>query len=281
MRSSNNSVRERYEDSPFLHNLFLGGASGAMAHILSLPINRVLAIQPNNLTVLLFRSFPMHASNFALKDHYKTILPHFGKRIGDDDYNASMNFMAGGTAGATSVCFFYPVDEASRLVKLSKINADPKFKGMLDVFLHSAKSMNGVMMLYRGLGPALITGTPYRAIYFGVYDTVSELESMKKLEKWQLYLSKLVIAIGSTWFGVFLVYPIDVARKRIYIEKELPKEQKQYEGYFDCIEKVVRKEGVRRLYYGVTFFMIRMLPAAFALLLYDESKFRLWNDKEL
>lgn len=58
------------------------------------------------------RYFPTQALNFAFKDKYKEIF------LGGIDKNKQFwkhfagNLMAGGAAGATSMCFVYPLDYA-------------------------------------------------------------------------------------------------------------------------------------------------------------------------
>jgi len=57
------------------------------------------------------RYFPTQALNFAFKDTYKTFFnPYDPKR---DPYKFFLgNVASGGAAGATSLCFVYPLDFA-------------------------------------------------------------------------------------------------------------------------------------------------------------------------
>lgn len=80
---------------------------------------------------------------------------------------------AGGAAGATSLCFVYPLDFGrTRLAAdVGKGPADREFKGLGDCLIRIAKS-DGPIGLYRGFVSSVQGIIIYRAFYFGTYDTV-------------------------------------------------------------------------------------------------------------
>jgi len=55
------------------------------------------------------RYFPTQALNFAFKDIYKTIFNPFDAKVNPVKFFFG-NIMSGGMAGATSLCFVYPLD---------------------------------------------------------------------------------------------------------------------------------------------------------------------------
>lgn len=118
------------------------------------------------------RYFPTQALNFAFKDKYKKIfLDGVDKRTQFWRYFAG-NLASGGAAGATSLCFVYPLDFArTRLAAdVGKAGQEREFKGLGDCLVKISKS-DGIKGLYQGFSVSVQGIIIYRAAYFGVYDT--------------------------------------------------------------------------------------------------------------
>lgn len=118
------------------------------------------------------RYFPTQALNFAFKDKYKEIfLGGVDKRTQFWRYFAG-NLASGGAAGATSLCFVYPLDFArTRLAAdVGKAGADREFTGLGDCLVKIFRS-DGVRGLYQGFSVSVQGIIIYRAAYFGIYDT--------------------------------------------------------------------------------------------------------------
>lgn len=118
------------------------------------------------------RYFPTQALNFAFKDKYKQIfLGGVDKRTQFWRYFAG-NLASGGAAGATSLCFVYPLDFArTRLAAdVGKAGADREFSGLGDCLVKIFRS-DGLKGLYQGFSVSVQGIIIYRAAYFGIYDT--------------------------------------------------------------------------------------------------------------
>lgn len=118
------------------------------------------------------RYFPTQALNFAFKDKYKNIfLGGVDKHTQFWRYFAG-NLASGGAAGATSLCFVYPLDFArTRLAAdVGKVGATREFNGLGDCLVKISKS-DGIKGLYQGFSVSVQGIIIYRAAYFGVYDT--------------------------------------------------------------------------------------------------------------
>jgi solute carrier family 25 (mitochondrial adenine nucleotide translocator), member 4/5/6/31 len=96
------------------------------------------------------RYFPTQALNFAFKDTYKRI---FMEGVDKDKHFwrfFAANLGAGGAAGATSLCFVYPLDFARTRMALDVGSGkNREFKGIFDCVLKIGKH-DGVTGLYRG-----------------------------------------------------------------------------------------------------------------------------------
>lgn len=88
--------------------------------------------------------------------------------------------MSGGAAGATSLCFVYPLDFArTRLAVDVGKGAGREFKGLSDCLIKVFKS-DGPIGLYRGFFVSVQGIIIYRAAYFGLFDTIKIFFSSEK-----------------------------------------------------------------------------------------------------
>ena len=118
------------------------------------------------------RYFPTQALNFAFKDVYKQIF------LGGVDQKTQFwryflgNLGSGGAAGATSLCFVYPLDYVrTRLgADVGAKGAERQYNGLVDCIKKTVKT-DGIAGLYRGFSVSVQGIIIYRAAYFGCYDT--------------------------------------------------------------------------------------------------------------
>jgi solute carrier family 25 (adenine nucleotide translocator) protein 4/5/6/31 len=111
--------------------------------------------------------------NFAFKDVYKQIF------LGGVDQKTQFwryflgNLGSGGAAGATSLCFVYPLDYArTRLgADVGRTAGTREYNGLVDCIKKTVKS-DGIIGLYRGFNVSVQGIIIYRAAYFGCYDTI-------------------------------------------------------------------------------------------------------------
>lgn len=118
------------------------------------------------------RYIPTQALNFTFKDRYKRLfLDGVDQKAQFWRYFAG-NLASGGAAGATSLCFVYPLDFArTRLAAdIGKARAEREFTGLGDCFRKILKA-DGPKGLYNGFSVSVQGIIIYRAAYFGIYDT--------------------------------------------------------------------------------------------------------------
>lgn len=119
------------------------------------------------------RYFPTQALNFSLKDTYKRWFNPYNSKTQPLMFFMG-NMASGGAAGATSLCFVYPLDFArTRLaadVGKGKKGGEREFSGLVDCLQKIMKS-DGPIGLYRGFGISVVGIIAYRALYFGSFDS--------------------------------------------------------------------------------------------------------------
>jgi len=215
------------------------------------------------------RYFPTQALNFAFKDKYKQVfLGGVDKRTQFWRYFAG-NLASGGAAGATSLCFVYPLDFArTRLAADIGKASSREFKGLGDCLVKVFKS-DGLIGLYRGFGVSVQGIIIYRAAYFGFFDTAKGMLPDPKTTP--LVVSWMIAQVVTTVSGI-ISYPFDTVRRRMMMQSGRAANERMYKSTIDCWGKIYRVEGGNAFFKGAFSNVLRGTGGAFVLVLYDEIK---------
>jgi len=219
------------------------------------------------------RYFPTQALNFAFKDKYKQVfLGGVDKRTQFWRYFLG-NLASGGAAGATSLCFVYPLDFAR-----TRLAADVgkgagvggrEFNGLINCLGKIFKS-DGLLGLYRGFSVSVQGIIIYRAAYFGFYDTTKGM--LKTDAKHTPLVVSWMIAQTVTIISGIISYPFDTVRRRMMMQSGRAKTDMLYKNTLDCWLKIGRTEGASAFFKGALSNVIRGTGGAFVLVLYDEIR---------
>jgi solute carrier family 25 (mitochondrial adenine nucleotide translocator), member 4/5/6/31 len=216
------------------------------------------------------RYFPTQALNFAFKDKYKQVF------LGGVDKNTQFwryfagNLASGGAAGATSLCFVYPLDFArTRLAAdVGKSGAEREFSGLGNCLAKIFRS-DGLVGLYRGFNVSVQGIIIYRAAYFGFYDTAKGM--LPDPKKTPLVISWLIAQTVTTISGI-ISYPFDTVRRRMMMQSGRAKGDRMYKNTIDCWVKIGKAEGSNAFFKGALSNVFRGTGGALVLVLYDEMK---------
>ncbi|KAJ1364114.1 hypothetical protein KIN20_024128 [Parelaphostrongylus tenuis] len=210
------------------------------------------------------RYFPTQALNFAFNDLYKSILLK--------DVSHSQNFWkytfcslaSGGCAGSTTLCFVYPLDFIrTRLsVDVGTHKANRDYTGFMDCLKQTLQS-DGIRGLYRGFSISIQTYFIYRAVYFGMYDTIRQ--SVEKDKKNLHFFGSFLIAQIVSIFSAYLTYPWDTVRRRMMIKGTLSTGKA-----FAAAKRIIAEEGVRGLFKGALANILRSSGGALVMATYEE-----------
>jgi len=224
----------------------------------------VAALWRGNLANVI-RYFPTQALNFAFKDTYKKLFVEGYDKNRDFWKFFAGNLASGGAAGATSLCFVYPLDFArTRLAADVGKKGDREFKGLLDCLFKIFKS-DGPIGLYRGFFVSVQGIIIYRAAYFGMFDTAKMVfASDKKLNFFAAWGIAQVVTVGS---GI-LSYPWDTVRRRMMMQSG--RKDILYKNTLDCALKIVKNEGMSAMFKGALSNVFRGTGGALVLAIYDE-----------
>jgi len=216
------------------------------------------------------RYFPTQALNFAFKDKYKKVF------LGGVDPKTQFwryfagNLASGGAAGATSLCFVYPLDFArTRLAAdVGKAGAEREFSGLGNCISKIFKS-DGLKGLYQGFNVSVQGIIIYRAAYFGCFDTA---KGMLPDPKNTHIVITWMIAQSVTAVAGIISYPFDTVRRRMMMQSGRKGADIMYTGTINCWQKIFKDEGAKAFFKGAWSNVIRGAGGAFVLVLYDEIK---------
>jgi solute carrier family 25 (adenine nucleotide translocator) protein 4/5/6/31 len=215
------------------------------------------------------RYFPTQALNFAFKDKYKQIF------LGGVDKNTQFwryfagNLASGGAAGATSLCFVYPLDFArTRLAADIGKTGSRQFTGLGDCLVKVFKS-DGLIGLYRGFNVSVQGIIIYRAAYFGFFDTAKGM--LPDPKNTPLVISWMIAQAVTTVSGI-ISYPFDTVRRRMMMQSGLSANDRMYKSTIHCWGKIAKTEGSKAFFKGALSNVFRGTGGAFVLVLYDEIK---------
>ncbi|XP_047491083.1 ADP/ATP translocase 3-like [Penaeus chinensis] len=234
----------------------------------------VLAFWRGNLANVI-RYFPTQALNFAFKDKYKQIF------LGGVDKKTQFwrffigNLASGGAAGATSLCFVYPLDFArTRLAAdIGKGAGQREFNGLGDCLVKIFKA-DGLGGLYRGFGVSVQGIIIYRAAFFGFYDTAKGMLPDPKSAG--IILSWAIAQTVTTISGI-ISYPFDTVRRRMMMQSGRKGADIMYKNTIDCWKKIAKNEGSSAFFKGAFSNVLRGTGGALVLVLYDEIQIVLFG----
>jgi len=213
------------------------------------------------------RYFPTQALNFACKDYYKkTLCPYDPKKQPGKFFIG--NCASGGAAGATSLCFVYPLDFArTRLAADVGQGGEREFTGLIDC-LKKISAKDGAGGLYNGFGISVVGIIAYRASYFGMFDTgkVMLFEDIKKANFFAMWGFAQCVTVSA---GI-CSYPLDTVRRRLMMTSGQTGADRMYNGTADCFRKIYRDEGGKAFFKGCLSNVIRGTGGALVLVFYDK-----------
>jgi len=216
------------------------------------------------------RYFPTQALNFAFKDTFKEI---FMKGVKKEDFwkFALGNIAAGSAAGASSLCFVYPLDFArTRLAAdVGKDKTNRQFTGLLHC-ISSIMKTDGVIGLYRGFVVSIQGIIVYRGAFFGLFDTAKAFIPTDYKGFKRVFASWAVAQTVTAIAGV-ISYPFDTVRRRMMMQSgRKGGQEKQFKNTLDCWVKISRNEGVGAFFRGALSNVLRGAGGAIVLVVYEE-----------
>lgn len=257
----------------FMNMIKLGGVRGAFSGNLT----HCLWVIPSLPTKFLLCDFYRHQLNQLATS--KSIMADGNSvpRLPSPDLT---NLVAGGLAGLTANCLFYPLDVIrGRLSTQQYLSGDRQYRGIADCARAIHREGNGLRAFYRGFLPASLGVFTYIGCNYSIYESLRPVfilydtdtagpNSAQQLGHPSIP-GQILCATTASLTSQFLSYPFDVVRRRLQLQGSWHQsvEFPTYTSAWDCAVQSVRDDPaqrwkVRGLYRGVVVNALKALPSA-------------------
>ncbi|KAG7672182.1 hypothetical protein Ndes2526B_g06834 [Nannochloris sp. 'desiccata'] len=159
-----------------------------------------------------------------------------------------VDYLAGAAAGSANIVTGYPFDTVKVRLQASICHYNSPWACFRSIVNHE-----GFHGLFRGLSSPLVGGALETGVNYGVYESV--LPQLNHLP------DPIAIPLSAATAGFFLswiVSPAELIKCRLQLGAA--DVVHSYTGPVDCIRQVVRSEGLRGLFRGVTGTLAREMP---------------------
>jgi adenine nucleotide transporter 17 len=136
-------------------------------------------------------------------------------------YTALVHAIAGTAGGSTAMSIFYPLDNIRTFLQV-----DTSEKSQYELISNLIKD-EGVSVLYRGLGPVLISLGFSNFVYFYSNNMLKAIYRKVSEEKEIPIVVNLFIASIAGCINVFTTCPLWVANTRLKVQKEKKVKEKK------------------------------------------------------
>jgi len=216
------------------------------------------------------RYAPQQGSALAFNDFFKGLFPKYDKTTEFPKYFGA-NLLAGGLGGGTAMVICYPLDYARTRLASDLTAGEGQFNGILDCLTKTVKQQ-GFMGLYRGTAVSIAGAFVYRAGQLGLYGTVMGFNPYRDDTGIKGLVSAIVIGTVARTVILPFNYPFDTVRRRMMLESDLPKTERQYKSGIDCARQIMATEGAAGMYKGAFPEIFRGFGGVMVIVLYDRLK---------
>jgi len=220
------------------------------------------------------RYAPQQGSALAFNDLINNLFPKYDAKR--NFWKSTLSKLAsGGLAGAIANTICYPLDFARTRLASDLKKGKGQFNGILHCIVSTAKSQ-GITGLYTGWSVTVCGAFVYRAGQLGLFKQIQDMNPYKKDKGTKGAISSFLAVTVARTIVMPFNYPFDTVRRRMMLESEKPKDQKQYKGSIDCYFKVMKAEGFKGMYKGLVPELFRGVGGSLVIVLYDRIKF-IWG----
>ncbi|AQZ09518.1 RIM2 (YBR192W) [Zygosaccharomyces parabailii] len=149
------------------------------------------------------------------------------------------------------------------------VQAGVHFKETFGI-LGNVYRQEGFTSLFKGLGPNLVGVIPARSINFFTYGTTKDIYSRYFNNGQEAAWIHLMAAATAGWTTSTATNPIWMIKTRLQLDKA--GKRKQYKNSWDCIRSILRNEGIRGMYKGLSASYLGSVESILQWILYEQMK---------
>lgn len=277
------------DNKTFMANLVAGGGAGFMESCICHPLdtvktrmqlqrNRGAAMGPfgtaakivkvegvgalyKGLSAVVSGIVPKMAIRFSSFEWYKSIMA-----ASDGTVSRPKTFLAGTLAGVTEAVIVVTPMEVVKIRlqaqrhSLADPHDTPRYRGTIHAAMIIIKE-EGFSALYKGVIPTVLRQATNQAVNFTAYQEIKDRilsysPGEKELKSWQSFL----VGGISGAMGPMANSPIDVIKTRLQKQRIVPGETPKYNGVVGTITTMLKEEGIRSFYKGLSPRLMRIVP---------------------
>lgn len=191
------------------------------------------------------------------------------------------SFLSGAAAGGFATATTYPLDLLR--TRFAAQGTDQIYGSLRSSIVEIARK-EGAAGFFRGCSAAVAQIVPYMGLFFSAYEGFRPVMT---------HLDALPFGTGDAAAGVFAsvlaktgVFPLDLVRKRLqvqgptrtrYVHRNIP----EYKGVIRTLRMILRTQGVRGLYRGLTVSLLKAAPASAVTMWTYEHVLKMLQDFDL
>jgi hypothetical protein len=130
----------------------------------------------------------------------------------------------------------------------------------------------GCLALWKGLGPTIVGVAPSRAMNFGTYHWVKEHLAQFTYNKKENAWIHLISASCAGVISSTITNPLWMIKTRLQLQSDLKLSTGNYKNAFQCLTALVRHEGLRSLYCGLSASYLGIVETVIQFVLYEKMK---------
>ncbi|KAF7175634.1 hypothetical protein CNMCM7691_009199 [Aspergillus felis] len=188
------------------------------------------------------------------------------------------SFVSGAVAGGLATASTYPLDLLR--TRFAAQGTERIYTSLLGSVQDIARN-EGPAGFFRGCSAAVVQIVPYMGLFFTTYESLRPV--LSGLENMPFGSGDAAAGVIASVLAKTGVFPLDLVRKRLqvqgptrtqYVHRNIP----EYRGVSSTIAMIVRTQGVRGLYRGLTVSLIKAAPASAITMWTYERSLKLLRD---
>jgi solute carrier family 25 citrate transporter 1 len=161
--------------------------------------------------------------------------------------------LAGGLAGGLEIMMTFPTEYVKTQLQLDERSATPRYKGPIHCASTTVKE-HGFLGLYRGLSSLLYGSIPKASVRFAMFEFLKNrlADENGNLSKPRTLLAGLGAGVSE---AILIVCPMETVKVKFIHDQTQP--NPRYKGFFHGVRTIVRQEGIKGTYQGLTATIIK------------------------
>jgi solute carrier family 25 thiamine pyrophosphate transporter 19 len=193
------------------------------------------------------------------------------------------SFIAGATAGGLATATTYPLDLLR--TRFAAQGPERVYTGLY-ASVRDIAANEGGRGFFRGCSAAVGQIVPYMGLFFAGYESLRPIMAGGVHEMLPFGSGDAVAGVIASVLAKTGVFPLDLVRKRLQVqgptrEKYVHRNIPEYRGVFNTMGLIVRTQGVRGLYRGLTVSLLKAAPASAVTMWTYEKALRLLQEMEV